>query len=114
MDTRRQVEDWIQLSCRIFEDDLPVLLAELNALMRRALTAEKEVVDLGERNAVLCEEIAQMKSEHELQVRQMKSEHELLVRRHMEIADNMGRTMAHLRQVFDPVKDMLGAKSPGS
>jgi predicted nucleic acid-binding Zn-ribbon protein len=101
MDTRRQVEDWLQHSRRIVEEVLPGLLDERDELMRRALNAEDEVVRLGERNAAVRDELAHAKSEHDA-----------LLRRHTEIAENMGRAMAHLTQVFEPMKQMLGAGGP--
>jgi predicted nucleic acid-binding Zn-ribbon protein len=103
METRRHVEDWLQLSRRIVEV-LPDLLDERDELMRRTLTAENEAVRLGERYAALRDELADTKSQHEL-----------LLRRHTEIAENIGRAIAHVRQVFEePVKKVLSGESSGS
>jgi predicted nucleic acid-binding Zn-ribbon protein len=99
MDTRQQVEDWLQHSRRIVEV-LPDVLNERDELMRRTLSAEDEVVRLGERNAALRDELASTRSQHES-----------LLRRHTEIAENIGRAIAHVRQVFEePVKKALGGE----
>ncbi|MBI1845638.1 MAG: hypothetical protein HY294_10125 [Candidatus Rokubacteria bacterium] len=103
MDTRRQVEEWLQHSRRIVEDVLPGLLDERDELMRRALNAEDEVTRLTERAATLRDELARSKSEHEA-----------LLRRHTEIAESMGHAMAQLTQVFEPMKRMLGEAPPSS
>src|SRR3989442_1045359 len=95
MDSRQHVEDWLQHSRAIVQDVLPALLDERDEFMRRALDAEAEVGRLAERAAALAEELAHAKNEHEL-----------LLRRQTEIAENLGRAMTHLTEVFEPIKSL--------